>query len=62
MDTRLLVAIETELSAEKPVMLATSVGKKQSRKVSSTFGNRPKPNQTTKSGAIAQPADSRAGT
>ena len=34
-------------------MLATSVGKKQSRKVSSTFGNRPKPNQTTNSGAIA---------
>ena len=34
-------------------MLATSVGKKHSRNVSSTLGNRPKPNQTTNSGAIA---------
>jgi hypothetical protein len=34
-------------------MLATRVGKKHSRKVRSTFGNRPKPNQTTKSGAMA---------
>ena len=34
-------------------MLATRVGKKHSRKVSSTLGNRPKPNQTTNSGATA---------
>ncbi len=34
-------------------MLATSVGKKQSMKVSSTFGNGPNPNQTTNSGATA---------
>ena len=34
-------------------MLATSVGKKQSMNVSSTFGNGPNPNHTTNSGATA---------
>ena len=36
-----------------PAMLATTIGKNDSRNTSSSFGVKPKPNQMTNSGAIA---------
>ena len=37
----------------KPCTAETTTGKKPSRNAESTFGNMPKPNQTTNNGAIA---------
>ena len=37
----------------KPITVATTTGKNPSRNAEITFGKMPKPNQTTKSGAIA---------
>ena len=37
----------------KPTMLATTIGKNESRKTSSSLGVKPNPNQMMKSGAMA---------
>jgi hypothetical protein len=37
----------------KPAILATTIGKNESRKTRSSFGANPKPNQMMNSGAIA---------
>ncbi len=37
----------------KPAMLATTIGKKQSRNTTRSFGVKPKPNQMMNSGATA---------
>src|SRR5215470_5305326 len=40
-------------TAERPLAVATMIGKKQTRKTTATFGNMPKPSHSKSRGAIA---------